>query len=367
VTGFALLAEPHRESDRASLAIAKDWIGLDPLFTVGLLASKAERLLVHERALLYWPLFRAGALPPAYQAFFARHRSALEDIADTFWLAVLALALMGGAVAYARKQWLALSLVPQAAALVVLYTAIFAEPRYRLPIFMLLLPLSALALDWLWQNIRDLVHRTEKPVWKRETALAVSFAAMVFTVAPALAWAGGKLRAHHRWAATECTLAGKPQFCKWRTLASEGDLAGRPAVKGVWNGVGLALPRPSPGTIASVTVETDFTLAPGDYTLSAALDIAPFDPTKEDASGSIWFSGNDQPISPVVLLADVANASREGRPWAWRAPLRHTGGPVRLRVWADARSTLHLSSLARLWLSDLRVERADVLQPSPIE
>jgi hypothetical protein len=38
-------------------------------------ASKAERLLVHERALLYWPLFRAGVLPPAHQAFFARHRA----------------------------------------------------------------------------------------------------------------------------------------------------------------------------------------------------------------------------------------------------------------------------------------------------
>ena len=197
VTGFALLAEPHREADHASLAIAKDWIGFDPLFTASLLASKAERLFVHERALLYWPLFRAGVLPPSHQAFFARHRSAVEDVADTFWLCVLALALMGCAVAYARKQWLALSLLPQVVALAALYTAIFAEPRYRLPIFMLLLPLSALALDWLWQTGRDLLRRTPRPGWKREAALAVSFAALVFAAAPALAWAGGKLREHH--------------------------------------------------------------------------------------------------------------------------------------------------------------------------
>jgi hypothetical protein len=121
------------------------------------------------------------------------------------------------------------------------------------------------------------------------------------------------------------------------------------------------MPRSSPGKIASVTVETEFTLAPGDYTLSAALDIAPFDPTQEDptqedASGSIWFSVNDQPISPVVLLADVASASREGHPWAWHASLRHPGGPLRLRVWAEAWSTLHPFSLTRLWLSNLRVE-----------
>ena len=120
VTGFTLLAEPHRDADRTSLAIAKTWIGFDPLFTVGLLASKAERLLVHERALLYWPLFRAGALPPPYQAFFDRHRSIIEAAADAFWLCVLALALMGCALAYARKQWLALSLVPQAVALALL-------------------------------------------------------------------------------------------------------------------------------------------------------------------------------------------------------------------------------------------------------
>jgi hypothetical protein len=357
VTGFTLLAEPHRDADRVALAAAKTWIGYDPLFTVGLLASKAERLLVHERALLYWPLFRAGVLPPPYQAFFDRHRSTIEAAADAFWLCVLALALMGCAVAYSRRQWLALSLVPQAVALVLLYTAIFSEPRYRLPIFMLLLPLSTLALGWLWQTGRDLFRRTPPPAWKREAAWVTGLAVLVFAAAPALAWAGGKLRQHHRWAVSECVVAGKPQFCPWRTLDSAGDLDGRPVVKGVWNGVGLALPRPVPGKIPSITVETEFTLPPGDYTLSAALDMVPFDPTKEDASGSIWFSGNDQPIAPVVLLADVASASREGQPWAWRAPLHHTGGPLRLMVRSELLSTPDPSSPTRLWLSDLRVEQ----------
>ncbi|HEX7509405.1 MAG TPA: glycosyltransferase family 39 protein [Polyangia bacterium] len=360
VTGYTLLAEPHREANRASLAIAKTWIGFDPVFTIGLLASKAERLLVHERALLYWPLFRAGVLPPPHQAFFARHRASIEAIADAFWLCVLALALMGCALAYARKQWLALSLIPQVTTLAVLYTAIFAEPRYRLPIFVLLLPLSALAIEWLWQTGRDLMRRALSPAWKREAALAAGLTALAFAAAPALAWAGGKLREHHRWAASECQLEGKPQFCTWRTVSSEGVPERGPAIKGVWNGVGLVLPGAMTGRNAAVTVESEFLLAQGDYTLDAALDIAPFDPARGEISGSVSFSSNDQPLSPALLLADVASASREGKALAWHAPLRHAGGPLRFRVRVEVSSTLDRSSLARLWLSELRVKRGMV-------
>ncbi len=363
VTGFALLAEPHRAADRAAMAIAEDWTRFDPLFTLGLLADKAERLLVHERALLYWPLFRAGVLPPAYQAFFALHRSTLEAVADDFWLAVLALALMGCAVAYARKQWLALSLLPQAIALALLYTAIFAEPRYRLPIFMLLLPLSALALDWLWQTGRGLVRRSAPPAWKREAALAVGLATLVFALAPALAWAGGKLREHHRWAVDECALAGKPRFCKWRMLGSEGELrwtsdhqgrvergrpraarsdAGRDAGKegldhgGIRIGFGPwrlhPLRGPRPGAAGSV---------------SAA----------QDTSGSVLFSSDGQALSPMVPLAEVARASREGRTLTWRSPLHHAGGPLRLTVRAEVPHAPERPSPTRLWLGELRVEQ----------
>jgi hypothetical protein len=364
VTGFALLAEPHRDADRAALAIAKTWIGFDPLFTVGLLASKAERLLVHERALLYWPLFRAGALPPAYQAFFARHRAAIETVADSFWLCVLALALMGCALAYARKQWLALSLLPQVAALAVLYTVIFAEPRYRLSIFILLLPLSAIALGWFWQTGSDLLRRTPGPAWRREAALAAGFAALVFAAAPALGWAGGKLREHHRWAVDECTVAGKPEFCTWRTIASDGALEGQPAVKGTWNGVGIALPVATRGQDAAVTVETEFALAPGDYTLGAALDLSPLDSGERDARGlvsfAVSFSTDDRGLPTTVSLADVARESSAGQTVAWHSPLHHAGGPLHLRVRIDASSALDRTSPTRLWLSDLRVEQESV-------
>jgi hypothetical protein len=139
-------------------------------------------------------------------------------------------------------------------------------------------------------------------------------------------------------------------------VSSEGVPESDPAIKGVWNGVGLALPGAMTGRNAAVTVETEFPLAQGDYTLDAALDIAPFDPARGDTSGSVSFSSNDQPLSPAVVLADVASAAREGQLLAWHAPLRHAGGPLRLRVRVEVSSTLDRSSLARLWLSDLRVE-----------
>ena len=53
-------------------------------------------------------------------------------------------------------------------------------------------------------------------------------------------------------------------------MSREGELDGRPSVKGVWNGVGLALPRPAPDKNAAVAIETEFVLVQGDYTASAA-------------------------------------------------------------------------------------------------
>ena len=314
-----------------------------------MLAEKAERLLVHERALLYWPLFRAGVLPPPYQDFFASHRSALEAIADAFWLAVLALALMGCALCYRRRQWLALSLLPQAAVLVVLYTTIFSEPRYRLPVFMLVLPLAAIALEWLWQTSRSLMCRTMPTAWKREVALVVGFAALVFAAAPALAWAGGRLREHHRWAVDECVVAGRPQFCKWRMLGSAGNLDGRTGLRGVWNGVGIAMASAAP----YAAVETEMLLAPGDYALSAALDLAPVDGAH--ANGTVMLLGNGQPLLPAISLADIARRSSGGQTVAWSATCRHADGPLRFRMQVEVSSPPGLVTSAHVWLSDLRV------------
>jgi 4-amino-4-deoxy-L-arabinose transferase-like glycosyltransferase len=62
-TGYTLLEPPHREADRAAYDLAKGWAAFEPDYTAGLLAAKADRLLTHERPLLYWPLYRQGVLP----------------------------------------------------------------------------------------------------------------------------------------------------------------------------------------------------------------------------------------------------------------------------------------------------------------
>jgi hypothetical protein len=352
VTGFALLAEPHRQADRASLAIAQGWIEFDPLFTVGLLASKAERFFVHERALLYWPLFRAGVLPEPYRAFIGRHQRAIESVADAFWLATLALGLFGCGLAYARKQWLALSLLPQAAILAALYTAIFSEPRYRMPICMLLLPLSAMAIAWLFQTGRGLWRKTLPSSWQREVVIAGGLVVLVFALAPLLAWAGGRLREGHRWAVHECAIAGQTRFCAWRTVAASGDLRGEPGVKGVWNGVGIAVPGAASGRAATLTAETELVLSPGDYALAAEIDLVPARPT---GSGdvSITILANEELLALPIPLAEVPAADRGESPLAWRAALHHAGGPLRLRARIDVPAGAQLAAPSRVWLSDL--------------
>ena len=361
VTGFTLLAEPHREADRASMAIAKDWIRFDPLFTLGLLVSKAERLLVHERALLYWPLFRAGVLPEPEHTFFARHRSAIESMADDFWLSLLALALAGVAIAGLRKNWLALSLLPQAAILALLYTAIFAEPRYRLPICMLLMPFAVIAIVWVYQAILTLVRRTEAGRLKREGLIALCLVVTVFLAAPAIAWAGARLREGHRWAVHECQVVGRTQFCKWRIAAVEGDLQGRPAVRGVWDGVGLMILQATDHTGASLVAETEWLLAPGDYSLSFVADLAPLGRDASEVGGVIRVTANGKAAGEPLALPAIAVASREGTTLPWIAKLHHDGGLLRLQVHVAAAGRQAHASSARLWLGDVRV----VLNRSP--
>jgi 4-amino-4-deoxy-L-arabinose transferase-like glycosyltransferase len=370
VTGFTLLGEPHRDADRASLAIAKDWTTFSPGFTVGLLADKAERLLVHERALLYWPLFRAGVLPQAHQQFFARHRSVIEAVADAFWLCISALAVFGCALAYARKQWLSLALLPQAIALAALYTAIFSEPRYRLPIAMLALPLAASTLSWLARLAGSFMERPRltwaSRTWKREAILATSLMVGVLAAAPALAWTGQRLRERHRWAVDTCQVAGRTQFCKWRAVGKHTD--GDSGIRGVWNGVGLAFAHAPPGGPSSTkegtveaAVETEMSLPPGNYVLSAALDVTPSTPdpaaanlptdAKASVQGTIYLLANDLALPPSIPLGEVMQVSQNGQALPWNGGLRHPGGLFHLRLRIEAQA----APSRRVWLSDLKI------------
>jgi hypothetical protein len=348
VTGFTLLAEPHRQADRAALAIARTWTAFDPWFALGLIASKAERLLVHERALLYWPLFRAGVLPEPERGFFANHRAAIEELADDFWLAVLALALVGAGLAYARRQRLALCLLPFAGVTAALYSTIFAEPRYRLPICMLLLPLGALALDWLWQTGRALVRSNAAAGWRREAAIGFGLAAAVILAGYAASLIGRHLREGHRWAVHTCRVGEEPRFCSWRTLEASA-LGGRPAVSGVWNGVGIAVPSGELDRPAAVAVETELAAAAGEYTLRANIDRARV--PAENATLMLWAGDRPLALLPLDELPE--------EPIAWQTSVHHGGGHLRLRARVERQAGV--SAPARVWISSLWLEAAGAI------
>lgn len=350
-TGFTLLAEPHREADRASLAMAKSWIAFDPLYTVGLLVSKAERLLAHERALLYWPLFRAGVLPDPYRAFFARHQASIEALADAFYLAMLALGLMGCGLAWARRQWLALALLPQALALTMLYTAIFAEPRYRLPIFMLLLPFSALALSWLRTTVVERVRGQGAPGWRTELIWALVPTLVVFLLAPGLAYAGAGLRRHHRWAVSECRVDDRTMLCAWRGSRGRANQTEPHGLLGTWDGVGLALSSDTPARADVVSAATEHGLPTGDYDVTATFELVPAAQGTAPFTGQLRVMANGAPLAPLVGMGELAGRSEAGQTFGWQSTLHHPGGLLRLGVEVD--TPVPGARPTRLWLSNL--------------
>ena len=358
VTGYTVLAEPHREADRASLAMALPWIRFDPAFTLGQLVFKAERMLVHERALLYWPLFRAGVLSGAAAGVASRHRSTLESVADTFWLATLVAGLAGLGVALARRHWLALSLLPFMVVLAGLYVVIFAEPRYRLPIALLVFPLAAGGLVWVVDTARDVVRaRRMSRAARWETGLAVGLCLVTLTGGSALAWAGRLLREHHRWAVQVCHVDQQARLCSWR--GSGTNLAdGRPVVRGVWNGVGLAVPVATPDRTREVAATTELELPPGDYAIEASLDIAPADSLPGIEVGELGLQAGTQTPEQRVALLDVARASRESRELPLQIEARHAGGMLALRVRLIVPPGVAAPSPSgRLWITGVRLRR----------
>jgi Dolichyl-phosphate-mannose-protein mannosyltransferase len=356
VTGYTVLAEPHRQADRAALSLALPWMRFDPAFTLGLILGKAERLLVHERALLYWPLFRAGVLPEPALSVASRWRSRLESVVDNFWLATVAAALAGLGMALARRRWLALTLLPFIVVLAGLYAVIFADPRYRVPITLLVFPFAAAGLAWLAQTVQEIIcERRVSRVMRWEAGLALGLIVATFTGAPTLAWAGGKLREHHRWAVQVCHVDQKARLCSWRRAGpTDGD--GTSAVRGVWNGVGLAIPLAAPAGMREASAETELDLPPGDYAIEASLDIAPLDAATTISAGEfsvqVGAEGN-----ATVSLASVAQATQESSPLPLRIEAHHSGGklPVRVRIAVPPAMAISPPP-SRLWVTGMRLQ-----------
>jgi hypothetical protein len=292
VTGRSVLDEPHHTTDQAAYAIVREWTRFEPRYTLGLVTLKAERLFDPEIRLLYWPIFRPGVLTGQRAAWFAAHHAGIESLADGFGLVVLGLAAGGIVVAFARRRWTAVSLVPYQLALVATYTIFFAEPRYRLPIELLAFPFVACALGEVARLAAALRRRSraEGVVAVRNLGVALAVVVAGRLVWPAIVDGGRALRAAHRWAATEATVqcgAGpRTQMLLWRPSPP---LDATSPVEGAPNGVHL---RVGPQGLGRVRVRLSGALSPGSYDIG--LRVA----SESDASVQIVLADRGAVVAP---------------------------------------------------------------------
>ena len=270
VTGRSVLDEPHHATDQAAYAIVREWTRFEPRYTLGLVALKADRLFDPEIRLLYWPIFRPGALVGSRGAWFAAHHGAIETVADGFGLAVMGLALAGIAVALARRRWALLALLPFQLALAATYAIFFAEPRYRLPIEMLAFPFVALALGELAALGLAVGRRRRDDAVRSLRALGPALALVtLWRILWPVALDGGRaLRDHHRWAATEATFQqgneSRTRLLLWRAAPAFSEIS---PIEGASSG--LHLRTGSQGSARAQVRLGGGAVAPGRYLFAA--------------------------------------------------------------------------------------------------
>jgi 4-amino-4-deoxy-L-arabinose transferase-like glycosyltransferase len=358
LTGRSVLDEPHRQTDRAAYALAKEWTRFELPYAAGLVALKADRLLSPERDLLYWPIGRPGVLVGGpQQRWFAAHAGALHALADGFWLALVSLFVGGLGLALYQRRWTVLTWLPFQLALAATYTVFFAEPRYRIPIEMMAFPVAAFTLRQLWTTAARLLRQRRSPEGARAVAraarpLAVVAASLliVFLAWPALLEIGGRLRLQHRWAATVWTMDGQPRLAKWRR---QGPVDGPSPVVGAPNGVRLTLPRLEPAVTeahAEARIETA-PLPAGLYQLRGQAV-----PSGIPAGAGLRFilSGPDGAIAE----ARFGPPGGAGATTAIAGVLRHPGGPLHLSARLErAGSGGPAGDPGSLWLTAFDVQR----------
>ena len=226
LTGRTFLTEPHRQTDAIAYRIARSWVTFDPLWTVGMIALRVERLFAAERALLYWPLYRPGMLPPATAAWFGVHRALFTNVTDAYYFVIL-LGVAGGiGFAVGERRLVALLPLPFALALAATYALFVAEPRYRLTTEVLLFPLAGLGLARLADSAAHAVRRVWRRAQPEESALTgperrgllgtLAVAGAIVAASVAIVAGGGALRERHRWAVALCRVDGKPALSMWR-------------------------------------------------------------------------------------------------------------------------------------------------------
>jgi 4-amino-4-deoxy-L-arabinose transferase-like glycosyltransferase len=345
-TGYALGQPPHREADQAAYAIAKGWATFEPDYALGLLAAKADRLLTHERPLLYWPIYRQGVLDGATRDAFARHRPALDALADVTWYALVAAAVVGLVVAASRRLWPALALVPLPAALAALYVLFFAEVRYHLAIAVFLFPYAGLGWRWLAQGLRDLASRRLNERGRRrlarEAAFALGATVAVFVTWPRVVAAGADLRERHRFGVGVCHVGAEARLCAWRpTIPAPGE--GPSPVRGVWDGIGLQL------STAIAGAATDVELPPGKFRASVVADTRLPMPAPEIR---LTLSARQSRLAEVLLPAPAGTP-----PDRIGGTVEHPGGWLHVEVVAERLWTTPTRfELPAVWISDLKIE-----------
>ena len=234
VTGKSVLDEPHRETDRAAYAMAREWMRFEVPYSFGLAIEKADRLYDPEHRLMYWSVLRPGVLAGGPARVAVARRGAIVALADGFGFAVAAFALAGIAIAIAQRRWALVSLVLFQVALTATYVVFFAEPRYRLPIEILAFPFVALALV---EAARAIGAARRQGRAGLVAAARLLGPALALIIVWRLAWpaaidAGRGLRARHRWAVTEVVVDGGMRTLLWKRMppaSGNSPLAGAPA------------------------------------------------------------------------------------------------------------------------------------------
>jgi len=336
-TGYALFEEPHRASDRAAYAMAKQWTAFSPRYALGLLAAKADRLLGVERSLLYWPLYRESVLPPAN--WFDVHRTGVERVVDDSWYLFVAAIAVGIVAAAARRNWPALTLLPLPLALTLLYTLFFSEARYHLAIVVLLLPFAGEGVAFAAQAVRDLIrHPTARRRVAIDALVAAVVVAAIFVGWPRLVSAGERLRENNRWAVCVCEVGGAKRLCDVRAVEPTPGATPSP-VRGVWDGFGLVLS----GARAAAAFDVD--LQPGRFRISMTAEQVvgpPTHATVQLVAGGTNLTQTSWPVDATpITLSGVAV---------------HPGGKLRVEVGAARGISTSADGAGTLWISSIRVE-----------
>jgi 4-amino-4-deoxy-L-arabinose transferase-like glycosyltransferase len=344
-TGYRLFTAPHLAGDRAAFKLAVQWAKAEPKYAVGLLAAKADRLLTHERGLLYWPLYRQSVLPPTSRAlaWFTTHRTGVERAVDWFWYVCVAAVLVGVIAAFARRNRPATSLLPIPLALAGLYVLFFAEVRYNIPVVVLLMPFAGAGVVWVGEALRDLarftIDRQRRPRLLTEGLLAAVAITAVFIGWPRLLAAGARLRAEHRWAVAACSVDGAGRVCGFRPVAAPGQPS---PVRGTWDGFGLRLVPPATAAAAATDVE----LPAGTYRVSMRVDC-----------GETCLEGAEIAVSAGGVELRRMPWPAPGSVIALVVPVTHPGGKLHFEVRAERKIVHPSGKLAALWVAAFEVER----------